>query len=336
MCTYNGEKYVNEQLESIIQQTRRPDEIIVCDDGSTDKTVNIVQKVLKESGITYKIIKNLTKLGFIKNFEKAISLCKGDIIFLSDQDDYWLDNKIEKMEKVFIGDKKCMLVFSDMEIVDEKLSNVGTSAWEQKGIRENLSDIDILNMISQRKDVFNGCAMAIRSTVKDVIFPFTEKWGHDLWIIANIALFFDDSIRMVPDKLMLHRRHCSNTSIGNYFNAPKKKKHFSDFFDLEKLIYSNININKARHFEKDRYYAFLMQIKNKKKSIKIQKRIIFQNVYKFYNRKVELDKKSIFVGIFEILNDFIKGYYYKYQNSFCKAAIKDVLYLVFHKLQRIK
>ncbi len=329
MCTYNGEKYVHEQLESIIKQTKRPDEIIVCDDGSTDKTANIVQNMLKESGINYRVVKNPTNLGFIKNFEKAISLCTGDIIFLSDQDDFWLENKIEKTEKVFVEDDKCMLVFSDMDIVDEKLSKIGINTWEQKGIKENLSDIDILTMISQKKDVFNGCAMAIRSTAKDVVLPFTEKWGHDLWIIANVALFFDNAIRLIPDRLVLHRRHLSNTSKANYFNVShvNKNKNIYHFFrDIKK---NYINVTRSRNYDKDRFYVFLVQIRKKKKVIENKKRIILQDVYEYYNRKVDLEKKSVFVGIFEIINDLIKGLYYKYQNSVCKAAVKDVLYLFF-------
>jgi len=87
LCTYNGELYLREQLESILKQTFPPDEIIICDDGSTDTTIKILEEFRRKSFIPVKVYYNKENLGVSKNFEKAISLCSGDIIFLSDQDD---------------------------------------------------------------------------------------------------------------------------------------------------------------------------------------------------------------------------------------------------------
>lgn len=89
LCTYNGEKYIEEQLESLIHQTCQPDEIIICDDQSKDNTVNIAKSLLGSWPGAWKVIINKKNLGYKKNFQKAISLCRGDIIFLSDQDDVW-------------------------------------------------------------------------------------------------------------------------------------------------------------------------------------------------------------------------------------------------------
>lgn len=330
ICTYNGEKYVREQLESIIDQTRRPDEIVLCDDCSTDKTVTIVQNTLKESGINFRVIKNSINLGFIKNFEKAISLCQGDIIFISDQDDFWLQNKIEKTEKIFLDDDKCMLVFSDMEIVDKNLSKRGYSTWNLLGINEHLTDIDILKMIAQSKDIFNGCAMAIRSSTKEVILPFTKNWGHDIWIIANIALFFDNSIRFIPDKLLLSRRHENNTASFSIDRSIRKSK--SEWWKKPQKAFKHIK--KSSLYNRERYYAFITQLENKKKVIDRRKANIFRNIYDFWEEKASLGEKNLLVGLSLIIRGLNKGVY-QYQNNVFKAVVKDALYLFLHRAKKI-
>lgn len=93
LCTYNGEKYIKEQLDSILNQTKKVDEIIVCDDCSSDKTVEILNHYSSTNPGLFKIYINEQNLRSVKNFEKAITLCTGDIIFLSDQDDFWVNEK---------------------------------------------------------------------------------------------------------------------------------------------------------------------------------------------------------------------------------------------------
>ncbi len=95
MCTYNGESYLDEQLQSILEQTEPIDEIVICDDGSIDKTLSIIEKFIK-AGTPIRLILNQKNLGYTRNFEKAICLCSGDIIFLADQDDIWMPEKVKK------------------------------------------------------------------------------------------------------------------------------------------------------------------------------------------------------------------------------------------------
>ena len=95
MCTYNGEPFISKQLESIASQTVLPDEVVICDDGSTDDTIMLVERFSSHVGFEVRLYENPTNLGFIGNFSKAMSLCSGDTIFLADQDDVWLDRKIE-------------------------------------------------------------------------------------------------------------------------------------------------------------------------------------------------------------------------------------------------
>src|SRR5215207_2518174 len=94
LCTYNGEQYLQQQLDSFVAQSRPPDELVVCDDRSTDRTVPIVEDFAKRAPFRVELVINETNLGSTRNFEKAIGLCTGDIIFLADQDDVWLPEKL--------------------------------------------------------------------------------------------------------------------------------------------------------------------------------------------------------------------------------------------------
>ena len=111
ICTYNGEQFIESQLESICSQNYPVDEIVICDDGSTDKTVQKANDFLKEHFQEYRIIENQQNLGFRKNFEKAIGITQGEIIFLCDQDDVWKKDKVEKMVEAFQVNDKCLMVF---------------------------------------------------------------------------------------------------------------------------------------------------------------------------------------------------------------------------------
>ena len=115
LATYNGEKYIKEQLDSILPQLSANDEIIISDDNSTDDTINIIRSLNDER---IKIYVNKTK-GIVKNFENALNNASGDIIFLSDQDDVWKNDKVKKILSAFSSDNSLTLVFSNAEIIDE-------------------------------------------------------------------------------------------------------------------------------------------------------------------------------------------------------------------------
>src|SRR5919199_6162917 len=115
MCTYNGERYLQEQLDSIAAQTCLPDELVVCDDRSSDRTLEIIQIFKSKVSFPVHLHINPENLGTIKNFEKAISLCTGDIIVLSDQDDVWKPHKVETILQAFAKNTKAGYVFSNAD-----------------------------------------------------------------------------------------------------------------------------------------------------------------------------------------------------------------------------
>ncbi|MEJ7615982.1 MAG: glycosyltransferase, partial [Pyrinomonadaceae bacterium] len=130
MCTYNGGRYLGEQLASIAWQTRPPDELLVCDDLSSDDSREIVSEFAARAPFSVRLLVNETNLGSTKNFERAIDLCAGDVIALADQDDIWCREKLARMEQVFAFAPEIGLVFSDGELVDERSNRLGRRVWQ--------------------------------------------------------------------------------------------------------------------------------------------------------------------------------------------------------------
>ena len=125
LCTYNGARYLQQQLESIAGQTRRPDEVVVCDDGSGDSTMEFVRSFAKTATFHVRVYQNDRVLGVTKNFDQAIGYCTGDMIALSDQDDVWHPQKLVRMEQAFAASPRVGAVFWDAEVVDSELRPLG-------------------------------------------------------------------------------------------------------------------------------------------------------------------------------------------------------------------
>jgi glycosyltransferase involved in cell wall biosynthesis len=118
MATYNGGAFISRQLNSFSMQERRPDELIVCDDGSTDDTREQIEAFAARAGFHVRLVRNEQRLGYNRNFAKAIGLCSGDLIFISDQDDEWYPGKLKAVASAFAADPRLAAVTNDQDIVD--------------------------------------------------------------------------------------------------------------------------------------------------------------------------------------------------------------------------
>lgn len=209
MCTFNGEKYIKEQIESIINQSLVPDEIVICDDCSKDNTVNIIKEVLDNWSGKVHLAVNEKNLGYRKNFEKAISLCKGNIIFLSDQDDVWNRNKIEIMVNA-LNNSDAILAFHDVEVVDENLNLIKRSFWKllrfnyQKFLHNDFRRIFASNVVQ-------GSACVFRKELFNYAIPFPETAVHDEWLgLVTVA-----KGRIIPvNKSLAKYRQSGNNAVG--------------------------------------------------------------------------------------------------------------------------
>jgi len=208
LCTYNGARFLQEQLESIALQTRTPDEMIICDDQSKDGTLEILREFASKASFPVQVYLNEKNLGSTRNFEKAIKLCTGDIIFLSDQDDVWYPDKLEKIERLFSDSPSTALIFTDAEVVDENLRPLEYSLWQSIGFSKKeqsyFNQGRFLEVLLKR-NVVTGSTMAFRSEFKKLFFPIPDIWVHDGWIALLIAFAAD--LNIVSEPLIKYRQH---------------------------------------------------------------------------------------------------------------------------------
>lgn len=236
MATYNGEKYLREQLDSILAQTHQNFELIVCDDCSTDSTVRILQEYEKNDG-RIKVFINEKNLGFKKNFEKAIGLCSGDYIALSDQDDIWLPEHIEILLKK-ISDKQ--LVCGDDFIIDAD----GTENGDLLSSRlcfDFEKNYDLFFRIVCNTTVFSGHSCLYARKLIEKTLPFPKKCeSHDGWISAcaavlNNAIFIPD----VVSKYRIHGRNVSGEHTKTKF-IRRLEILFNEKFQTDRLSYFDL------------------------------------------------------------------------------------------------
>jgi len=198
MATYNGEKYIYAQLNSILKQLSENDEVIVSDDSSTDRTVEII-KSFKDERI--RLYEHNHFYSPTLNFENALKKASGDIIFLSDQDDIWLDNKVEVIAKLL---HSYDLVVSDCVLIDENETVLNESFFELRGSRSGI----IHNFI---KNSYIGCCMTFNRRILEKALPFPKDIPiHDGWF-GLIGETFGHTY-FCDEKLVKYRRHSTNAS----------------------------------------------------------------------------------------------------------------------------
>lgn len=211
MATYNGEQYIKQQIESILSQLKEEDELVISDDGSTDKTIEIIGQYNDSRIKVFNHIKEGAKYSFdytTHNFENAIANSFGEYIFLSDQDDVWLPQKYEVMLSAL---NTCDIVVSDCKIVDEKLKIINES---------KINSLDINNRVlyNIRRNQNIGCCMAFRREILNKIFPFPQYGvAQDFWIAVLGGMFY--KLEYIKQPLLLYRRHEGNVSATSKKSA---------------------------------------------------------------------------------------------------------------------
>lgn len=207
MATYNGEKYIKQQLDSILNQTYANFNIIIADDKSTDSTLDILLDYQKMDP-RISMVQNEQNLGVIKNFEKLINISTAQYFMLCDQDDVWLETKIEKSLNAIV-ETKAMIAFSDLQLVDQNLKLIHKSFLEYQGIK-GINNINWKTLLVQ--NVVTGCTVIADKNIKRHL-PFPNNIPmHDSWL-ALIASIHGE-IHFINEALILYRQHESNTIGG--------------------------------------------------------------------------------------------------------------------------
>lgn len=209
MCTFNGERFIREQLDSIVNQTYSDLEIIICDDGSNDGTCDIVRDYAgRDSRIRF--VQNTENLGFIGNFEKALSMCSGVFIALADQDDVWLPQKIEVLMSE-IGDN--LLLYSAVRLIDENGAGMDKVFPSVKRLEGDVA----LSLIVG--NCVTGHACLIRRELLELALPFPGNvLAHDQWLAVVAAS--QGKLKASEQVLSLYRQHETNAILSN--KAPRK------------------------------------------------------------------------------------------------------------------
>ncbi len=208
MAVYNGAEYLDAQLESLFSQSLAPDEIVVCDDGSADATPELMAKWQAARPGVIRYHRNPERLGVSRNFEKAISLCSGDAIFLSDQDDVWLPEKIQIMMDLIAAINAPSGAFCDSLLVDENLNSLGATHFGNRGFNSNeLQDLSSF----LRRIPAAGHDMAFEARLREILLPFPDlPECHDTWIGLVLAAL--NRWKFTGETLTLFRQHRSNVS----------------------------------------------------------------------------------------------------------------------------
>ncbi len=213
LCTFNGSSFIEQQINSILNQSIKVDEIIICDDQSTDTTISILKR-LQSNNPCIRVIENEINLRSTKNFEKAILLTSGDYIFLSDQDDLWKPNKVEKILTIFKQNPTAEGVFSNGDLINENNSIfTDKTIWDsvfffEKELKE---PIDFFDIIAKNGNIVTGATLCIKKEIKSFIIPISEENLHDEWIASLLA--FRKSLFYSTENLISYRIH-ENQQVG--------------------------------------------------------------------------------------------------------------------------
>jgi glycosyltransferase involved in cell wall biosynthesis len=222
LCTYNGEKYIRQQLDSILSQSMFVDEIVICDDCSKDSTCTILESYAYRFP-QIRLIKNEKNVGFRKNFENALIECKGDFIFFSDQDDLWHGDKVKKTVDYLNGSGNYG-VFSDGILIDQDNNEMGLtlfsynmlSPYISKGLLDNYT----FEILCLKDNFVTGAALAITKEAKDMVIPFKTSQCilHDMWIALRLSSCH--KLGYIDETLISYRIH-PNQECG--FDLKRKR-----------------------------------------------------------------------------------------------------------------
>lgn len=267
LCTYNGARYLPEQLDSIASQIRLPNELVVCDDRSTDDTVEIVRSFAEEASFPVRLHVNKRGLGAMQNFVWAIGRCEGDYVALSDQDDIWLPDKLKitldamlKAEREY-GAKTPILVHTDLQVIDEERQPLAQSFYKHQGFRRShvnpLVELLVENYVT-------GCTVMVNRALREVALPVPpQALMHDWWLALVAAAA--GRIVSLPETTVLYRQHGRNAVGARRSNLKKYIFGWKSFADRMwgRFTQSEALEERLRGKVSDEVQSFLREYQNR-------------------------------------------------------------------------
>lgn len=320
LATFNGEKYISSQLESILNQSLLPDLIVISDGGSADDTIDICQRVLSsQKDIQYLILQSTDRLDVTLNFQKAIYNCNTDYIFLCDQDDYWLKDKI-KITIKNMTKYNGVIAFTDAYIVDEDLNSIKKqSLWKyidylpKNEITVYKQNDIVLQRTLMKKNIVTGMCLCLNRSILSYVLPLCENVLHDRWI-ALISLACGNVIA-INKQTVLYRQH-SNNEIGAKKSMINTIKNSNDY--LNKIIYIRemykeyINIIYKKSSNTDEILKYIDYLEDRISFVSKRKKIMLlfksvKNYNQYESNPMQIIIKDIIFRIFLSKNNTNKG-----------------------------
>jgi glycosyltransferase involved in cell wall biosynthesis len=317
MCTFNGEPFLKTQLDTIAAQNRCPDELVVCDDGSSDRTIEILHHFARQVSFPVRIESNPVNLGSTRNFEKCISLCQGKIVALADQDDVWYPHKLQALEAALEWSSEVVAAFSDADVIDDDSRSLGLRLWASFGLhranQEKFANGQCIEVLCNHP-VVTGATLAFRREYFDAMRPIPPRQFHDAWIsflLATCGRFV-----LIPEPLMQYRCHtgqqvgigASSLRLSQQIPLAMKtgKERRMEEIDRFKELYSALDEH-ADTFPKAR--AAMTQIEGKLAHL---------------GRRSRLPGPRI-ARVFDVLHETVTGAYWHYSSGW-KSIAKDLIF----------
>ncbi len=320
LCTYNGERYLPEQLASIANQTTQlPNEVVIVDDGSSDGSVALVRRWADSVPFTVHIHQNTSNLGSTKSFEKAMSLCTGDVIVLSDQDDAWQSDRLAKTAAWFQTNPTMEAVFCDADLIDDSSQLTGQRIW------------DMVKFDAEKQQkwqqgwgyellfggyIVTGATMALRRSVLSTLLPFpthVQYLIHDAWISLVLAL--KGTIGFINEPLICYRQH-SSQQVG--FKTDRAKVTMQDRLNRSRAERMAPILQKATR------YRQACELLDKRPDIDPKRLTRLQQMADHLDRRVHLPSTRVF-RIPIIISELTKGNYQLFSGHWWKTAVGDLI-----------
>lgn len=297
MTTYNGEVFIKKQLESLLNQKRKPDEVVIIDDCSKDGTVELVRRFIEKNQLTdWHLYVNDKNLGYKKNFYKSIEKTNGDLIFLCDQDDFWNPDKLARMEAVFERYPQVLSLNTTFELMDQSGQKISyqcrQGSYNNDLIRGKCREGQLKKIpydIIMKYNISPGCTMAFRKSVKDIYIENSScRLPHD-WEI-NIIAASHEGLFFYNKPLIKYRIHDKNTLGMNTDDS------ISDF-----EFQGNIDFRKAA-LEDRQLFKIAMDEWNEKLNVSSEKKRIYDQITVYDRLRMDcVYNKKLFSWFFLVL-----------------------------------
>ncbi|MDD3050250.1 MAG: glycosyltransferase family 2 protein [Candidatus Cloacimonetes bacterium] len=240
LAAYNGELYLRQQIDSILEQSYQNLELVCVDDCSSDSTGRILINYLEKYPEKVRVSRNYKNLGSKLTFSRGVELATGDFIAFSDQDDVWQRDKIQVLMNELSLNRDVVLVYSNSELVDENLQTIKTSTWDESS--DFIQGKDFYKVLNN--NTIMGCSLMAKADFVKACLPFPSTGFHHDWYLAMIALGNNFSIKYVDKCLFKYRRHAHNQINKSRSNRQKrntKKTVIRQLLELNSLDYVNFS-----------------------------------------------------------------------------------------------